>query len=186
MITTLLLATAVAYAAAAASSPRIVIADDGRCKLEKKVSAVKTPVQAALHPAPVASAPRKVARKRHRAAEPVDEYVPCPPVNRPSLLALIPPPDAVVPEPFVAALPPSGLFVVPGVPAEPCQCFATAAEGNGGYGGGFSDGGGLGGGSGGFGGGGYSPPAIAPIPEPGTWAMLVAGLGFCAWRMRRA
>lgn len=53
-----------------------------------------------------------------------------------------------------------------------------------------------GGGDGGGGGGGGgvpvdpgSPPPVAPIPEPSTWASLLAGLGFLAWvvaRQRRA
>jgi PEP-CTERM motif len=54
-------------------------------------------------------------------------------------------------------------------------------------------GGGDGGGGGGGGGGGPidpgSPPPVAPIPEPSTWASLLAGLALLAWvvaRQRRA
>lgn len=30
-----------------------------------------------------------------------------------------------------------------------------------------------------------SPSALAPVPEPATWAMLVAGFGFAGFALRR-
>jgi hypothetical protein len=29
------------------------------------------------------------------------------------------------------------------------------------------------------------PPAVTPVPEPGTWALMLGGLGLVAWRARR-
>jgi uncharacterized membrane protein YgcG len=61
-------------------------------------------------------------------------------------------------------------------------------DGGGGDGGG-GGGGGDGGGGGGGGGGGQpvdpGTPPVTPIPEPSTWALLVAGLAMLAWTVRR-
>lgn len=202
MIASLALALAVAAAASAPPiAPRLTQLDDGRCKVERPpVSTPKTltPGQRVSRPPPAASAPVATAparkpkpkpKARPKAAPSADEYVPCPPIRPPGLFSLIPPPDTVPPLPFVPALPPEGLFAPPGGPAVPCECFA-GDEPRGGLYGGFGGGGGSigGGGGGGSIGSPRFPPAIpvavGPVPEPGIWAMLVAGVAVVAYRRR--
>ena len=31
----------------------------------------------------------------------------------------------------------------------------------------------------------YSPAAVTPVPEPGTYALMLAGLGVLGWGARR-
>ena len=184
---------ALVLAVAAAASAPAPAADDTKCKVERPpVSKPKvvTPLQRAIRPAaPAASAPKakpKPKAKRKAKPEP-DEYEPCPPIRPPSLFSLIPPPDEPVSPPFVAMLPPEGLYAPPPEPLLPraCGCFAGDEGGPGAY-----PGLGGGGGYGGVGGGGGfvpSPPGpIPPVPEPSTWVMLFAGVAVLAYRRRPA
>jgi TctA family transporter len=51
--------------------------------------------------------------------------------------------------------------------------------------GGGGAGGGIDSGNNGSGGGAIVPPITPAVPEPGTWAMLMAGLGLLALALRR-
>jgi hypothetical protein len=68
--------------------------------------------------------------------------------------------------------------------------FVGALPGDGGGdggpgGGGTGGGGGNGGGGNGGGGGGVTPTPTAPIPEPGSWMMMILGIGMIGAALRR-
>lgn len=99
-------------------------------------------------------------------------------------------PDALLTNPQIASL---GDF---GLPAEgtsfdvpPGLIGLPQFIGGGGAGGGGPGSGGSGPGGGSPGGGGtVSPPTVevpSAVPEPGTWAMLLLGMGLCGFTMRR-
>jgi len=152
----------------------------GDCAKGKTVSVIKK--RSLVPPSPAASAasaPKAVKKKAKKKAVPAKEIEPCPPLNFPTPISFIPPPDTTTIPPDSPIMPqevppPLVMTVVPFGP----ECFCNTEEGGGGY---FYGGYPVGGG-GGF----YVPqvPTLPPVPEPHEWMLFIAGLAGIAWRQR--